>query len=417
MQLSKHNVLKYFATIFIILYGIYFMSIDSLATNAPIKNALMAISIIILFTYSFKISKALIIGVAYLLYQYFTASFHPESFRWSTIIYSILLTLTYVSMYNLITIEKVFTINHFIKICKWMMMAFFVVCIIQQIALLLGFSYLPAINLWCVIDRGIGCNSLSIEPSSFARFMLVFYYAYIKCCEYKRDEGPFTLKELFSGEHKWVTIRFLWMMFTMGSGTAFVCIILLSLYFVRKNNWYYVLPALLIIYGLIQASGIEHLDRATGVMNEVAQLDKEGAQEADGSGASRISPFLNSLNADFSKFETWFGHGTDYSEKNKLFVKQTATLFDNYGVIFYILSLVLSFSCAYKFWSLGTIFMFAGVGGGCGSNIQYAWELMIVMTCVRFFYENRYNPEIYEEEVEDEEDIEIVEGNTQTAIE
>ena len=417
MQFSKSNFLKYFATIFIILYGIYFMSIDSMATNAPIKNALMAISIIILFTYSFKISKALIIGVAYLLYQYFTASFHPESFRWSTIIYSILLTLTYVSMYNLITIEKVFTINHFIKICKWMMMAFFVVCIIQQIALLLGFSYLPAINLWKVLDRGIGCNSLSIEPSSFARFMLVFYYAYIKCCEYKRDEGPFTLKELFSGEHKWVTIRFLWMMFTMGSGTAFVCIILLSLYFVRKNNWYYVLPALLIIYGLIQASGIEHLDRATGVMNEVAQLDKEGAQEADDSGASRISPFLNSLNADFSKFETWFGHGTDYSEKNKLFRKHTATLFDNYGVIFYILSLVLSFSCAYKFWSLGTIFMFAGVGGGCGSNIQYAWELMIVMTCVRFFYENRYNPEIYEEEVEDEEDIEKVEENTQTAIE
>ena len=393
------------------------MSIDSMATNAPIKNALMAISIIILFTYSFKISKALIIGVAYLLYQYFTASFHPESFRWSTIIYSILLTLTYISMYNLITIERVFTINHFIKICKWMMMAFFVVCIIQQIALLLGFSYLPAINLWKVLDRGIGCNSLSIEPSSFARFMLVFYYSYIKCCEYKRDEGPFTLKELFSGEHKWVTIRFLWMMFTMGSGTAFVCIILLSLYFVRKNNWYYVLPTLLIIYGLIQASGIEHLDRATGVMNEVAQLDKEGAQEVDDSGAGRISPFLNSLNADFSKFETWFGHGTDYSEKNKLFRKQTATLFDNYGVIFYILSLVLSFSCAYKFWSMGTIFMFAGVGGGCGSNIQYAWELMIVMTCVRYFYENRYNPEIYEEEGEEEEIIEEVKENTQTAIE
>ena len=46
--------------------------------------------------------------------------------------------------------------------------------------------------------------------------------------------------------------------------------------------------------------------------------------------------------------------------------------------------------------------MFAGVGGGTGSNIQYAWELGMVMTCVRYFYENRFNPEIYEEE----EDIE-----------
>ena len=152
-------------------------------------------------------------------------------------------------------------------------------------------------------------------------------------------------------------------------------------------------------------------------MNKVVLLDKEGAQEADGSGASRISPLLNSLNADFTKYETWFGHGIDYAIKNNLIIRQKGTLFDDYGLIFYLISLALSFSCAYRIWSLETIFMFAGVGGGCGSNIQYAWELMIVMTCVRFFYENRYNPEIYEEEVEDEEDIEKVEGNTQTAIE
>ena len=45
--------------------------------------------------------------------------------------------------------------------------------------------------------------------------------------------------------------------------------------------------------------------------------------------------------------------------------------------------------------------MFAGVGGGAGNNIQYLWALMMVMTCVKYFYENRYNPEIYEED-EDE---------------
>ena len=46
--------------------------------------------------------------------------------------------------------------------------------------------------------------------------------------------------------------------------------------------------------------------------------------------------------------------------------------------------------------------MFAGVGGGIGGNIQYGWELAMVITCVRYFYENRYNPEIYEEESEEE---------------
>ena len=45
--------------------------------------------------------------------------------------------------------------------------------------------------------------------------------------------------------------------------------------------------------------------------------------------------------------------------------------------------------------------MLAGVGGGIGSNIQYVWELAMVLTCVKYFYENRYNPEIYEEKEED----------------
>lgn len=403
-NISSNSRLTKFATIFIILFGIYYRPIDWVAQDAPIKNALMVISIGILFTYTFKMSKALVLGFSYLSIQLFTASFHPETFRSSTIIYSIMLTLSYVSFYNMVTIEKVFTIEHFIKICKWMMMTYFVVCIIQQVFLLAGISVFPEINLWKNLGRGIGCNSLSFEPSSFARFMLVFYYAYIKCCEYKRGEGPFTLKELFSGEHKWVTIRFLWMMTTMGSGTAFVCLILLSLYFVNKNNWHYTIPTLIMLYALIQASGFEHLDRATGVMNNFAMLDKEGAQEADGSGASRVSPLLNSLNADFTKFETWFGHGIDYAINHNLIKKQEATLFDDYGFIFYLLSLILNFSCAYSFWSLGTIFMFAGVGGGSGGNIQYAWELMMVMTCVKYFYENRYNPEIYEEEDDDNDD-------------
>lgn len=414
---TYRSPLTTFTTIFIILFSIYYTPIDTFGTNAPIKMTLMVLSAIILFTRTFKASKALIIGSLYLFFQLLTASFHSDSFRWSTYIYSVLLTLTYICFYNLIFIEKIFTIDHFIKICKWMMMIYFVVCIIQQIALLAGINVMVEINLWKPLDRGIGCNSLANEPSHFARIMLVYYYAYIKCNEYKRDEGPFTLKELFSGEHKWVTIRFVWMMITMGSGTAFVCLILLSLYFVRKHNWYYILPTLIILYGLIQASGIEHLDRATGVMNNAVQLDKEGAREADGSGASRVSPFLNSLNADFTKFETWFGHGIDYSVNNRLFTKQKATLFDDYGLIFYILSMMLNFSCAYSFWSLGTVFMFAGIGGGCGSNIQYAWALMMIMTCIRYFYENRYNPEIYDDYEDEDCEIEEIEENTQTTIE
>lgn len=393
-----HSKLTLFATILIIFYGIYYMPVDSFGMNAPIKMTLMVSSIAVMFFYSFKASKAVLIGVIYLIYQYIVASYHPESFRWSTYIYTILLVLTYVSFYNLVFIEKVFTINHFINICKWFMMLYFVVCIVQQVLTLAGIGYFPLFNMMTNLNRGIGCQSLSMEPSTFGRFMLVFYYAYIKCQEYKRDEGPFTLRELFEGEHKWVTIRFLWMMLTMGSGTAFVCLILLSLYFVRWHNWYYMIPTLIICYSLIQASGIEALDRATSTIEATATLDKETVRETDGSASVRIAPLLNSLTADFSKKETWFGYGIDAG----IYDKHNRTIFHDYGFIYYIITLILSFSCGYNFWSLGSIFMFAGVGGSANGNIQYAWELMMVMTCVKYFYKNRYNPEIYEEEEEEE---------------
>ena len=107
--------LTIFATILIIFYGIYYMPIDSFGMNAPIKMALMVSSIVVLLFYTFKTSKAFICGTIYLIFQYVIASFHPESFRWSTYIYSILLVLTYICFYNLVYIEKVFTIDHYMQ--------------------------------------------------------------------------------------------------------------------------------------------------------------------------------------------------------------------------------------------------------------------------------------------------------------
>ncbi len=393
---TSPSFLTKYATVFFILYSIYYIPIEGRIALGPIKLTLLALSILVLLIYTLKISKAFIIGSAYIIYQFLSASFHPESWRWSTLLFSFGLVYTYVCFYNLVTIERVFTIERFIKICKWIMMAYFVVCIIQQLSLLAEINYFPLINLCQIFNRGIGCNSLCQEPSTFGRFMLVFYYAYIKCCEYKRDEGPFTLKELFSGEHKWVTIRFLWMMTTMGSGTAFFCIILLSSYFVRRNNWFYVVPFLIGMYSLLQISGMESWDRATNAIEAASTMDTQNVRQTDTSAAVRINPILNSINADFSKFETWFGKGIDYGLKDKA----NRTLFDDYGFIFYLISLILGISCAYGFSLIAVIFLFAGVAGGAGGNIQYGWALMMIMTCVKYFHDNRYNPEIYEEEEE-----------------
>lgn len=390
---KNSSSLTLFTTIFIILFCTYYIPIDGLGGICISKVICMICILLFAIIYTPKVSKALVIGILYIIWQYIIAEFHPESFRWSTLLYSALSVLSYAAFYNLICVERVFSINHFIKICKWIITAYFIVCIIQQFFIIIGIDNLLAINLY-TLNRGLGCNSLCREPSTFGRFMLVFYYAYVKCCEYKRDEGPFTLKELFSGELKKITLMFLWMMLTMGSGTAYVCLILFSLYFVRWHNWYYVIPTLIICYGLIQASGIEALDRATEAIEATTTLDKNIIRETDSSASARITPVLNSLTADYSKKETWLGYGIDSGITNKY----NRTLFHDYGFIFYIITMLLNFTCGYKFYSLATIFLLTGVGGGAGSNIQYMWALMMVMTCVKYFYKNRYNPEIYEEE-------------------
>ncbi len=398
----NYSKLTRYATIFIILFATYYIPIDTRASIGWPKLVLMGSMIFTLLIYSFRITKALIIGTTYIIYQIIAASFHPDTLRWSTLLFSMALVYTYIGFYNLVFAEHVFTIERFIKICKWIMLAYFIVCIIQQLSLLAGIKYFPLINLCQIFDRGIGCNSLAREPSTFGRTMLAFYYAYIKCCEYKRDEGPFTLKELFSGEHKWVTIRFLWMMLTMGSGTAFICLILLSGYFVRKNNWYYVVPILIGLYSLLQASGVEALDRATSSLEATTTLDADVVRETDGSASARIAPMINSINADYTKFETWLGKGIDSGLKDK----RNRTLFDDYGFIFYLISLTLGISCAYGFSFLAVLFLFAGVAGGAGGNIQYGWTLMMIFTCVKYFHENRYNSLIYEETEEEGECIE-----------
>ena len=390
-EYSKHDILRFLTVVFIILFNTYYIPIDGRGGMGPIRYAMMGLAIAML-PFCFKISKAVIFGFIYLATQYLAAIFHPESIRWSTLFYSAELILTYISLYHLIYVEKVFTIVLFIKIVRWLMIIYFGVFITQQLFMLVGIRVFPLINMTYDVHRGFGCYSLSMEPSTFARTMLVCYYAYIKCHEYKRGCGPFSLRELFSKEHCFITIIFLWMMCTMGSGTAFVCLIGLAAYFVRWNNWYYIVPILLLMYFIVlPAIHVKQLDRATRITTAMTTFDQSQVEEADGSGASRISPLLNSFNADFTKKETWFGYGVDYGRRNNTFVKQTGTLFDDYGVLFFIASVAMNLACGYRFRSLAFLFCLMGVGGGTGTNIHYAYGLMILMTCIRYFYENKHN--------------------------
>lgn len=387
---SYESRLTKWTVVCLVLFGIYYMPLASRAGFGVDKIGIMVLAILYLLTYGRQVTKASLLALLYLGYQLVQATFFPGVLRWSTLFFSVGLVLTYVCYYNLLYVKQVFTLKTFIKFIRWFMMLSFIFCVAQQLCIAVGLRTVVLLNHLTDYNRGIGTNSLFLEPSMFARFMFVFYYAYIKCIEYRDGTGKLTLRQLFEPEHKRLTWIFLWMMCTMGSGTAFACLILLSLYFVRRNNWFYIIPAFVFMYIVILPMfHAEHLDRALSVTSAMTTFDKEAVQDADGSGASRISPLFNSLNADFSKSQTWFGYGIDYAVKHNMVLKQTATLFTDYGFLFYIISLLFAFTCGYRFFSLGTIFMFAGVAGGTGTNIPYAWYLMAIMTTIRYFYDQR----------------------------
>lgn len=386
-NVSRHDALKFLTYTFIILFTTYYMPIDGRGGMGPIRYAMMGLAVVLL-PFTFRITKALVIGSVYIVIQFMVGFFHPEYFRLSTLLFSGLLVLTFVSMYNMIHVENIFTIDEFIRLCKFMMYLYFWVLVVQQVFILAGMRIFPLINMTYYLDRSFGCYSLSMEPSSFARTMLVFYYSYVKCNEYKRGTGPLSFSDLFSKEHRYVTCAFFWMMTTMGSGTAFVCLIVFMLYFIRKNNWYYIIPILVFAYVVIlPLLHFEQLERATSLTSAMTSMDQKTVEAADGSGASRISPFLNSLNVDLSDPDVWFGHGIDYGTRNNTFINQTATLFDDYGLIFYIVVLMFDFVCAYRFLSLGCLFMFGGLAGGAGNNIHYAWALMIIMAFCKYYHD------------------------------
>ena len=385
-RINNCFTLRNYATFLLVLFCIQYIPVESRAGVSMLKVAASCTCPIILLWKTPNISKAGIIVMTYFFCALSSALFHYQTFRASTVFYLLSFLILYWVFYNLVVIERVFSLHYFIKLLRLFLLAYTVVLIVQQLFLLAGIKFFPPINLCQILNRGIGANSLSYEPSSAARVMGVLYYAYLKCNEYLRGE-PMAFPVLFRGEHKWVTIGFLWSMTTMGSGTAFICLIVLSFYFIRRRYLLYIVPLFLIIYFVLPYSDNESLHRARNIINAAMTFDTEEIKRTDTSAAYRINPMINTLTKlDLSDMDTWFGHGIDYNNKigNGLSSQSTVGEIGDYGLIVYLLGLLLVFSCSIKLISIPTIMYFTGIGGGT-ANIPYLWGILMVFLCVRFF--------------------------------
>lgn len=380
---SNYNI----ATFTLVFMSVQFLYIEGFAVSIP-KVAFMAITPIIILFRTQYLSKATGYAVLYIVLT-LCFLFLKESFRSSTIYYSILFFLTFNLYYNLVHHENVYKIDDFIDIVKKIIFAYAICLVLQQCFILIGIRYFPIINLVGLDYYDFShLHSLAIEPSHAARLLTVYFYALLKLSEYKNEGYPLSVTELWQ-EHKWVIIAFLYTMIFIGSGTAFVALAILSLYFLQREYIIAVLIVAFTFYMAVPYIDYEPLTRAINVFNATLTGDTEVVTSVDNSAAARVNIIIDTFTQlDLSDPATWFGGGTDASFSNK---KAILSAIADYGMFSYISKLMFFYACCFtSFFSIETI-MFILLFGMNFGNVAYCFAALMVFTTLKYFKNNPEN--------------------------
>lgn len=378
---------EFLASTYIFILSTFLLFFEGSITTSPLKLGIMCLAP---FLFIFRVpllNRALVLGgLLWFLCLFF--SFINDNVRFSTIGYLGMFVISFIVFYNLIH-QDAFSLESFYGFVSKFIILLGVVIVIQQLSILMGFRDFKLINLYNQHFLSINrVPSLSIEPSHTARILTVLMLAYMRCIELKNEGKSVSLYQLFGRDHRKITLLFLWSMLTMGSGTAFIGMGLLSLYFIRLKTSFYIIPLLLFVGYLGDNMEIVHMQRAIRVSQTVAGGGSiEEIAQADGSASARIIPLINTFTkTDFSDFYTWIGHGTQ--NKNSLWwtdKNRKIDIVSQYGIIVFALSLIFVYKCMIRrFFSIETLLFFFLFGLSLG-NLFYTWGAMMIFTAVRYF--------------------------------
>lgn len=392
---------------------------------SPIKVGLMSIAPIIIIAYAPYVTKAVIWGLTYWLYCIFS-SYLNAALRFSTLAYSGLFIITFIMYYNLFY-QGTLPIHLYKKVFKYIICFFAIILLMQQFCLLVGIRNFPLINLignsYMDIDK---LPSMTLEPSHTAVIMSFAFLCYIRCNQLMMHQ-KISFSELFNKDNRWTTLAFLWVMLTMGSASAYFGIIGLSLYFASsKNIVTYLIVALICAVSVTYlAQHNEQLDRVTKLSKAMSSGDSASIIEADGSGASRIIPLINTFTKlDLSKKETWFGHGNE-SQDSRYYKESwldwskadyfVIPIVRQYGLIGWFLTLILVYSCCIKrFFSIETLLWFT-LGMATLGNIYFHWGIILMMTGIRYYQSIEIDDTLcFEESTDNYNEIEVCENKTES---
>ena len=268
--------------------------------------ALMFISPLFTLRRTLSTEAVLLLGFA-LSIVFLPAFVHSGGTRWSTILYSLMFCGLFISYDGMLRQGKL-RLASFLNIMRYLIIAYAVVLLIQQLCVLLG---LPIFNLsnYDPSERW-KLNSLSPEPSHSARIIGLLMFSYILGSRLLVRASK--THKVSQRQYILLWLCFFWTMITMMSATALVMVIIVLVTNTQGNGIrFYGVSFLLAIFAIFFMPG-DLTERIFKISLATLTLDYETVLNADHSGAMRIAPMLVLLDeTELFSVSGIFGNGVD----------------------------------------------------------------------------------------------------------
>lgn len=313
----------------------------------------------------------------------FSVVLHPESIRWSTILYSCMFCLNFFTFTNVFGVSG-FSMNNLEKLLRYLIYAYVIVLIIQQFCVLTG---LPIFNISNYdIKEKWKLNSLMTEPSHSAKVIPVLMYLYLQCQGVLFPKTKTSLKESFL-QNKWIWYSFIWCILTMGSATAFIFVFIVLLKYINfKSSIHYFLIFVFLFSIFFATSDYTPIKRVRNVAIALCTLDENAIIKADGSASYRIVPSLRAAKeVEIFSVDGMFGHGVDANMNivKQMNVSSGAGVFSmwiDYGFLVTLIWWIYTFRLCHikREWTSIVAWFFCVFMAG-GINTQMVWLVITLM--------------------------------------
>ncbi|MDE7402993.1 MAG: hypothetical protein K2M87_06245 [Muribaculaceae bacterium] len=281
----------------------------------------------------------------------FPAIFHPETIRWGTMLYTVGWCVGFAMLARLITASNL-NGPDLIKVICWIIYAYFILLVIQQVAVLFDLPVVPMYDprKWHVTGiKPWKLNSLHVETSlmTFTLSVLMFYRSLIL----RSDKSGISFAEDIKRNWK-VWCAYLWVMLTTYSLGGIIFLILAFLPRINRKGLIALVgvAALLYIAGWFAPENMHNpLQRFNTLTQAVLSGDKDAIANADSSLSDRLLPNVSGFKAMFTpSADLIIGHGVDSDARDLPPRPFCKTGFAGFFTLGYMYGLI----CIIAFWTV-----------------------------------------------------------------